>query len=98
VIDSTPVISGAEEVVLAATATAQNRNYSTTDGSGIEADTDAEWLDVSVGSNGHKVTFTPQAYAYDATGDNPRVATVTLTVPGTDAEFEVTVKQAMASE
>ena len=44
------------------------------------------------------VTFTPQAYAYDATGDNPRVATVTLTVPGTDAEFEVTVKQAMASE
>ena len=98
VIDSTPVISGAEEVVLAATATAQNRNYSTTDGSGIEADTEAEWLTVAVANNGHKVTFTPTAYAYDASGANPRVATVMLTVPGTDAEFEVTVKQAMAAQ
>ena len=98
VIGDTPVISGAEEVVLGATATPANRTYATSDGSAIEAETDAEWLNVSVASNGKKVTFTPQAYAYAAAGDNPRVATVMLTIPGTDAELEVTVKQAMASE
>ena len=98
VINSTPVISGAEEVVLAATATAANRTYATSDGSAIEAETDAEWLTVAVASNGKKVTFTPQAYAYAADGDNPRVATVVLSIPGTGAELEVTVKQPMAAQ
>lgn len=98
VVGSTPTISGAAEVVLDATNAAANRTYATSDGSAIEAESDAEWLAVAVASNGKKVTFTPQAYAHAASGDDPRVATVTLTIPGTDASFEVTVKQAMAAE
>lgn len=98
VVGSTPTISGAAEVVLDATNAAANRTYATSDGSAIEAESDAEWLAVAVASNGKKVTFTPQAYAHAASGDDPRVATVILTIPGTDASFEVTVKQAMAAE
>ena len=98
VVGSDPTISGAAEVVLAATNAAANRTYATSDGSAIEAESDAEWLTVAVASNGKKVTFTPQAYAHAASGDDPRVATVTLTIPGTGASFEVTVKQAMAAE
>jgi hypothetical protein len=93
-----PVISG-DTVIdnLAATAGNTYRTYHTSDGSAILADTDADWLTVSVES-GNKVKLVRTAYAYAAEGDNPRVATVILTIPETEATLEVTVKQVMASE
>ena len=42
------------------------------------------------------MTFAIAAYAYAAEGANPRIGTVTLTIPGTSASKTVTIKQAMA--
>lgn len=95
--DDTPTIQGDEEVSLPATATAAKRVYATSNGAGVTAEVatqDADWLQVSV--SGNKVTFTPQAYAYDATGTDPRVAHVTIGIEGTEATLDVTVSQAMA--
>lgn len=95
-----PTISGATTVALKATATPANRTYATSNGAGVTAEVDtegADWLEVSV--NGNKVTFTPQAFAYDAqAAANTRSATVIIGIEGTDAELEVTVTQPMAAE
>lgn len=95
-----PTISGATSVNLKATATPANRTYATSNGAGVTAEVDtegADWLEVSV--NGNKVTFTPQAFAYDAqAAANTRSATVIIGIEGTDAELEVTVTQPMAAE
>ena len=56
----------------------------------------ADWLTVSV--SGNKVTFTRTAYAANAEGSDPRVAKVKIGIAGTDAELEVTVSQAKATE
>lgn len=91
-----PTISGAELVDnLSAGAGDSNRTYQTSNGAAVEAESDADWLTVTVGA-GNKVKFTRTAYAHAAKGDNPRVANVTLTIPGTTATLAVVVKQAMA--
>lgn len=89
-------ITGAEEITLPATSGSVKRTYATSDGSEITAESDVDWLAVAV--SGHKVTFTHQAYAYAADGDATREATVTIGIPNTDVELEVTVTQAMAEE
>ena len=89
-------ISGDATVELAATANARTRTYSTSNGAHVTASTEAAWLNVSV--NGNKVTFTPEAYAADAEGDNPRTATVTIGVDGVSGVTKtVTVSQPKAS-
>ena len=96
--DDTPTIQGAETVSLPATATAKNRVYATSNGAtvtAVVATEGADWLEVE--TDGNKVTFTPQAYAYDAAGTDPRVAHVTIGIEGTEATLDVTVSQAMAS-
>ena len=96
--DDSPTIQGAETVSLPATATAKNRVYATSNGAPVTAlvaTEGADWLEVE--TDGNKVTFTPQAYAYDAAGTDPRVAHVTIGIEGTEATLDVTVSQAMAS-
>lgn len=92
---SAPTITGAELIDnLSASAGSVYRTYAATDGAAIEAESDADWLTVSVSNN--KVTFTRTAYAHAESGDDPRVANVTLTIPNTTASLTVVVKQAMA--
>lgn len=92
-----PTISGDELIDnLSAEAGSCKRTYQTSNGAAIEAVSDADWLTVSVGT-GNKVTFTRTAYAHAESGDDPRVANVTLTIPDTSATLAVVVKQAMAA-
>jgi hypothetical protein len=91
-----PTIEGAASLSLPATSGTAQRPYHTSNGAGVTAETDADWLEVS--TNGGKVTFAYQAYAYDAEGDATRSATVTLGIEGTTATKSVTVTQAMAGE
>ena len=94
-----PVITGDELIDgLSAEAGTTKRTYNTSNGAAIQAQSNADWLGVTVGS-GNKVTFTRQAYAYDEanTENTPRQATVTLTIPNTSASLTVTVKQSMAA-
>lgn len=96
--ETAPTIQGDQEVSLPATATAAKRIYATSNGAGVTAEVateGADWLQVSV--SGNKVTFTPQAYAYDAEGTDPRVAHVTIGINGTESTLDVTVSQAMAA-
>lgn len=95
--DAVPTITGDELLEVAAGAGSNNRTYATSNGAAITAQSDADWLNVSVGA-GNKVTFTRQAYAHASEGDDPRIATVTLAIEGTSATLAVTVKQAMAGE
>lgn len=87
--------SGADSVELNATATAVNRSYATSNGAGVTAESDSDWLTVEV-QNGNKVVFTPTAYAYVESG-SARVATVTLTIANSNTTKDVTVTQAMAT-
>lgn len=92
-----PVITGDELIDgLSAEAGTTKRTYNASNGAAIQAQSNADWLGVTVAS-GNKVTFTRQAFAYDAEGTSPRVATVTLTIPNTSASLTVTVKQNMAA-
>lgn len=92
-----PTITGDELIEnLSAESGTTKRTYATSNGAAIQAQSNADWLTVAVGS-GNKVTFTRQAFAYDAEGTSPRVATVTLTIPNTSASLAVTVKQVMAA-
>lgn len=91
-----PTISGDDALSVAATAGSNVRTYATSNGAGVTAETDAEWL--TVAAEGNKVTFTRTAYAHDAEGDDPRVATVTVGIEGTEVTKTVTVSQAKASE
>ncbi len=87
-------ISGADSLSLLAGQGSNVRTYATSNGAGVTAETDAAWLTVSV--EGNKVTFTREAYAYDAAGSDPRTATVTIGIAGSDVTKTVTVEQAMA--
>lgn len=89
-----PTISGAGSLNVDASAGSNERTYATSNGAGVTAETDADWLTVSV--DGNKVTFTRQAYAYSAEGSETRSATVTIGISGTDVTKTVTVTQAMA--
>ena len=90
--EDVPTISGASAVDFAAAGGTKNRTYSTSDGSTVMADTEAEWLSVSVAS-GNKVVFTAEAYVNT---EVDRTATVTITIPETTATKTVTVTQAKA--
>ena len=90
--EDVPTISGASSVEFTAAGGTKNRTYSTSDGSTVMADTEAEWLSVSVAS-GNKVVFTAAAYAGT---EADRTATVTITIPETTATKTVTVTQAKA--
>ena len=97
--DAVPTITGDELIDnLPATAGSTVRTYATSNGAGIAAQSDAQWLTPTV--NGKKITFTRTAYAHtdDVSAANPRVANVTITIPDTSATLTVVVKQAMASE
>ena len=89
-----PAIDGDDSLSVAATAGSNVRTYATSNGAGVTAESDAAWLTVSV--SGNKVTFTREAYAYDAQGDATRSANVTIGIAGTDVTKTVTVTQAMA--
>ena len=89
-----PIITGDDAISVKAAGGSNNRTYATSNGAGITAQTDAEWLTVAV--NGNKVTFTSEAYAYDADGDATRTATVTIGIKDTDVTKTVTVTQPMA--
>ena len=93
--EGAPVISGDDSLSLAATSGSNVRTYATSTGAGVTAESDAEWLTVSV--SGNKVTFTREAYAYDAEGEATRSATVTIGIIGTEVTKSVTVTQAMAA-
>ena len=95
--DAVPTITGDQLLEVAATSGNSVRTYATSNGAAIRAQSNAAWLTVAVGT-GNKVTFTRQAYAHAAEGDDPRIATVTLSIAGTSATLTVTVKQAMAGE
>ena len=89
-----PTISGDAEISVPAGAGNIKRTYATSNGAGITAESNAEWLTVTV--DGNKVTMTRQAYAYDAEGPATRTATVTIGIIGTEVTKTVTVTQAMA--
>ena len=89
-----PTITGDDAISVKAAGGSNNRTYATSNGAGITAQTDAEWLTVAV--NGNKVTFTSEAYAYDAEGDATRTATVTIGIKDTEVTKTVTVTQPMA--
>lgn len=90
-----PTITGDEALTVDATSGSNVRTYATSNGAGLTASSDSEWLTVSV--SGNKVTFTRQAYAYDAEGEATRTATVTIGIKGTEVTKTVTVTQAMAA-
>lgn len=91
-----PTITGPDTVSLSAAGTAVNRVYATSNGAGVTATTEAEWLTLTV--TGNKVKMQATAYAYDAEATDPRTATVTIGIEGTSVSKEVTVSQAMASQ
>ena len=91
-----PTITGSELLEVPATQGSKVRTYASSTGAAITAESNADWLTATVGSDGKKVTFAYQAYAHAESGDDPRIATVTLGIADTDATLEVTVKQAMA--
>lgn len=92
---SLPTISGDDSLEVAATSGSNNRTYATSNGAPVTASTTADWLTVS--ASGNKVTFTRQAYAYDAEGEATRTATVVIGIEGTEVTKNVTVTQTMAS-
>lgn len=92
-----PTITGDELIDnVAAAGGNKQRTYATSTGAAIAAQSNADWITPTVASNGKTVTFAIAAYAYAAEGANPRIGTVTLTIPGTSASKTVTIKQAMA--
>lgn len=89
--------SGASTVTLKADNTPANRTYATSNGADVTAEVEdgVDWLEVEV--DGNKVTFTPQAFAYDSeAAENTRSATVTIGIIGAETTKTVTVTQPMA--
>ena len=88
---------GASTVNLKADNTPANRTYATSNGADVTAEVEdgVDWLEVDV--DGNKVTFTPQAFAYDSeAAENTRSATVTIGIEGAETTKTVTVTQPMA--
>lgn len=88
---------GASTVNLKADNTPANRTYATSNGADVTAEVEdgVDWLEVEV--DGNKVTFTPQAFAYDSeAAENTRSATVTIGIEGAETTKTVTVTQPMA--
>ena len=91
-----PTIDGAATLTVDGTAGSDVRTYATSNGAGVTVSSDAEWLTVS--ASGNKVTFTREAYAYDAEGEATRTATVTVGIKNTEITKTVTVTQSMAAQ
>lgn len=91
-----PTIDGADALEVNAAGGTNTRTFATSNGAGITAQSDAEWLTVAV--NGKKVTFTSTAYAYDAEGEETRTAIVTIGIEGSEVTKTVTVTQPMAAQ
>jgi len=91
-----PTITGDDTVELAATGNAKNRTYATSNGAGITATSNADWLTATV--TGNKVAFSATAFAYDADATSPRTGTVTVAISGTTVTKTVTVSQTMAAQ
>ena len=89
-----PTITGDDTLAVTAGAGSNTRTYATSNGAGVTAESNSEWLTVSVAGN--KVTFTREAYAYDAEGEATRTATVTIGIKDTEVTKTVTVTQPMA--
>lgn len=89
-----PTIDGPATISVKAAGGTNERTYATSNGANITAVSDAEWL--TVAANGKKVTFTSEAYAYDAEGEATRTANVTIGIAGTEVTKTVTVTQPMA--
>ena len=89
-----PTIEGDDTLSVPATSGSNVRTYATSNGAGVTAESNAAWLTVAVAGN--KVTFTREAYAYDAEGSATRSATVTIGIANTSVTKTVTVTQAMA--
>ena len=88
---------GASTVNLKADNTPANRTYATSNGADVTAEVEdgVDWLEVE--ADGNKVTFTPQAFAYDSEAAvNTRSATVTIGIEGAETTKTVTVTQPMA--
>lgn len=94
-VEEDPTISGDDSFSVSASAGSNVRTYATSNGAGVTAECDADWLTVSV--SGNKVTFTRTEYGYDAEGEETRSANVTVGIAGTDVTMTVTVTQAMAA-
>ncbi|MCR5333568.1 MAG: hypothetical protein K6E45_01445 [Bacteroidaceae bacterium] len=94
-VEEDPTISGDDSFSVSASAGSNVRTYATSNGAGVTAECDADWLTVSV--SGNKVTFTRTAYGYDAEGEETRSANVIVGIAGTDVTMTVTVTQAMAA-
>ena len=91
-----PTIEGDAALTVDATAGSDIRTYATSNGAGLTASSNAQWLTVAV--SGNKVTFTRTAYDYDAEGTATRVATVTVGIKNTEVTKSVTVTQSMAEQ
>ena len=91
-----PTIDGADALEVNAAGGTNTRTFATSNGAGITAQSDADWLTVAV--NGKKVTFTSTAYAYDAEGEETRTAIVTIGIEGSEVTKTVTVTQPMAAQ
>ena len=89
-----PTITGDDAISVKAAGGSNNRTYATSNGADITAVSDSEWLTVAV--TGKKVTFTSEAYTYDAEGEATRTATVTIGIKDTEVTKIVTVTQPMA--
>jgi len=92
------VITGDASLSVGADAGSNNRTYATSNGAAVTAEVKtegADWLSVAVAADGHKVTFTRTAFAYDAEGTSPRTATVRISCGS--VYKDVTVSQEMAA-
>lgn len=91
-----PTITGDGVISIKATGGVNKRTYATSNGADITAQSDAEWLTIAV--NGKQVTYTSEAYAYDAEGEATRTAIVTIGIKDTEVIKTVTVTQSMAEQ
>lgn len=92
-----PTITGDNAIQVGSGAGENRRTYATSDGSGLTAESDAQWLAVAV--EGNKVVFTREAYPYsEGVNAESREAHVTVGIAGTDVSMEVTVTQPMAAQ
>lgn len=94
VMGAQPAISGDATISIADEGGSVAKEYIASDASAIQAETDADWLSVSV--NGNIVTVSAEKYPVSAEGANPRVAELRIFTE-TYAEKIVTVSQPMCA-
>ena len=90
-------IIGVDTFEVDATAANFSSVYATRTGRPVTAVSDAAWLTVE-NTNDNTIKFTRTAYAHAASGDDPRIANVTISAIDDSASLVVKVKQTMADE